>query len=76
MDILISGPSYIFGDNISVINNATRHESELRKKSDSVCFHAICESVAMGETEYCIQNDIRDRNRYFVSKVFDDIYDY
>ena len=50
MGILISGPSYIYGDNILVIHNSSRPESFLRKKSNSVCYHAVSESVAMGES--------------------------
>ena len=50
MDVPISGPSYIYGDNMSIIHNLSRPESVLRKKSNSVCYHAVCESVAMGES--------------------------
>jgi len=48
MGVEISGPSYIFGDNMSVIHNTQRPESTLKKKSNSICYHAIRESVAMG----------------------------
>ena len=37
MGILISGPSNIYGDNMSVVLNKSRPESVLRKKSNSVC---------------------------------------
>jgi len=50
MGIGISGPSYIYGDNMSVIYNTQRLESTLRKKSNSICYHAVRESVAMGES--------------------------
>ena len=46
----ISGPSYIDGDNMLVVHNKSRAESVLRKKSNSVCYHAVCESVTMGES--------------------------
>ncbi|KAL7425539.1 hypothetical protein ACHAXH_000044 [Discostella pseudostelligera] len=49
MGVPISGPSYIFGDNMSVIHNTQRPESVLKKKNNSICYHAIPESVAMGE---------------------------
>ena len=49
MGVPISGPSYIYGDNMSVIHNTQRPESTLKKKSNSICYHAIRESVAMGE---------------------------
>ena len=45
--IPISGPLYIYGENMSVVPNTSRPESELRKKSNSVCYHAIYESAAI-----------------------------
>ena len=50
MGIPITGPSYIYGDNKSVITNATTPESTLTKKNHSICYHAIRESVASGES--------------------------
>ena len=50
MGIPISGPSYVLGDNQSVIFNTSRPESTLKKKSNSICYHAVRESVAMGES--------------------------
>ena len=50
MGITISGPSYIYGDNMSVVHNTSRPESVLREKSNSVCYHMVCELVAMGES--------------------------
>ena len=41
-----SGPSYIYRDNMSVIHNTQRPESTLK---NSICFHTVCEAVAMGE---------------------------
>ena len=50
MGVELSGPSYIYGDNMSVVHNTQRPESTLKKKSNSVCYyHAIQEAVAMGE---------------------------
>ena len=49
MGIAISGPTYGFGDNMSVINNTSKPDSQLRKKSNSICFHAVREAVAMNE---------------------------
>jgi ABC-type thiamine transport system ATPase subunit len=46
----ISGPTYIYGDNMSVIHNTQRPESVLKEKTNSICYHAIRESVAMGES--------------------------
>ena len=50
MGIPLTGPTYMYGDNMSVIHNTQRPESTLKKKSNSICYHAIRESVAMGET--------------------------
>jgi hypothetical protein len=49
MGVPLSGPSYFYGDNMSVIHNTQRPESTLRKKSNSICYHAVREAVAMGE---------------------------
>ena len=49
MGVPISGASFIYGDNMSVIHNTQRPESVLKKKSNSICYHAIREVVAMGE---------------------------
>jgi hypothetical protein len=49
MGVELSGPSYIYGDNMSVIHNTQRPESTLKKKSNAVCYHAVREAVAMGE---------------------------
>ena len=50
MGVPVTDPSYIYGDNMSVIHNTQRPESVLKKKSNSICYHAIRESVAMGES--------------------------
>ena len=41
---------------MSVIHNTQRPESTLKKKSNSICFHAVCEAVAMGE---CLTGHIK-----------------
>ena len=50
MGILISGPLYIYLDNMSVVHNTSRSESVLRKKSNSVCYHTVHDSVEMLES--------------------------
>ena len=50
MGVPISGPTYVYGDNMSVIHNTQKPESTLKKKSNSICYHAIRESVAMEES--------------------------
>ena len=41
--------SYVYGDNMSVVTNVSKPESTLKKKSNSICYHAVREAVAMGE---------------------------
>ncbi len=50
MGIPLSEPSYVYGNNKSAITNSTTPELTLKKKSNSICYHAIRESVAMGES--------------------------
>ena len=50
MHIPICSPLYIYGDKMSVVHNRSQPESFIRKKSNSVCYHAVCESVAIGES--------------------------
>ena len=56
---LAGQPTYIYGDNMSVIHNTQRPESTLKKKSNSICYHCVRESVAMGEslTRHCRSED-------------------
>jgi hypothetical protein len=50
MGIPLSEPTYVYGDNKSRVTNSSRPESALKKKGNSICYHAILELVAMGET--------------------------
>jgi hypothetical protein len=50
MGIPLTGPSYIFTDNKSQVTNTTIPESTLKKKCNSICYHAVQESVAMDES--------------------------
>jgi hypothetical protein len=50
MGIPLSGPMYIYDDNKSQVTNSSTPESILKKKCNSICYHAIREPVAMGET--------------------------
>ena len=50
MGVPILGPLLIYGDNMSVIHNSQRPESTLKKKSNSICYHAIRGSVTMKES--------------------------
>ena len=48
MGVTIDGLTYIFGDNMSVVFNISRPEYQLKKKSNSICYHAVLGVVAMG----------------------------
>ena len=48
--ITISGPTYIYGDNMSVVNDTSKPESTLKKKCNAIAYHAIYKSVAMRES--------------------------
>jgi hypothetical protein len=50
MGVPLSGPTYVYCVNKSQVTNSSRPESTLKRKCNSICYHAICESVAMGET--------------------------
>jgi hypothetical protein len=50
MGVALSGPTFVYGDNMSVVHNTQRLESVLKKKSNSICYHAVRESAAMGES--------------------------
>jgi hypothetical protein len=50
MGVALIGPTFVYGDNIYVVHNTQRPESVLKKKSNSICYHAVCESAAMGES--------------------------
>ena len=48
MGIPITGPTNIFCDNQSVVNNSTKPESVLKKKHLSICYHKVRECCAKG----------------------------
>jgi len=50
MGVPVEGCSYIYADNKSQVTNSTEPASVLRKKCNSICYHAVRESVAMGES--------------------------
>ena len=62
MGVSRTGPTYIYGDNMSVIYNTSRPESTLKKKSNSICYHAVREAVASGE---CLTTNCKTGDNYF-----------
>jgi len=87
MGVPLTGASYVYGDNMSVIHNTQRPESTLRKKNPSICYHAVCEAVAMGEiltTHIKTDNNLSgfmtkvtfgQKHRHLVGSVLYDLYD-
>ena len=59
MGVPLTGPTDIYGDNMSVIYNASQPESTLKNKSNAICYHAVREAVASGEclTTHCKTGD-------------------
>ena len=59
MGVPLTGPTYVYGDNMSVIYNTSRPESTLKKESNSICYYDVRESVASGEclTMHCKTGD-------------------
>ena len=51
MGIPVDMPTYIFGDNQSVLANTSHPHSTLKKKSSSIAFHFVREGVA--KKEWC-----------------------
>ena len=49
MGISVDGCSYIFGDNQSVLVNSSAPEFVLKKKSQSIAYHYVCEGAARDE---------------------------
>ena len=45
----LSGPTYKYRDSMSVIHHTQRSDLVLRKKSNSMCYHAIRKYMAMEE---------------------------
>jgi hypothetical protein len=50
MGVAIDGPTYVYGDNMSVVHTTQRPESVLKKKINVICYHAVREFAAMGES--------------------------
>ena len=50
MGVSLTGPTYDYGDNMHVIHKTWQPESQLKKKSYYVYYHAIRESVTMADT--------------------------
>ena len=61
MVVPISGPSYIYGGGMSVIKNFSASECTLKKKNNSIFYHAVRESIVMGES---LTGNVGTNNHY------------
>ena len=50
LGIPVSGPSYIYGDNMPIIHNSSKPESTLKKKCNANTYYAVHIFVAMRES--------------------------
>ena len=49
MGITVDEPAFVFGDNQSVLANTTSPGSTLKKKTDAIAYHFVCEGCARDE---------------------------
>ena len=61
MGVPLTGPTYTYGDNMSVIYNTSRPESTQKKKINSICYHAVREAVESGE---CLTTHYKTKYNY------------
>jgi hypothetical protein len=87
MGIPLTRPSYIFADNKSQVTNGNIPESTLKKKCNFICYHAVQESVTIGElliTHVNSEDNLSDlmtkvtrsaKHRRLVGNILYDVYD-
>ena len=86
--IPVNGPSYIYGDNMSVLYNSSLPDSTLKKKSQSIAYHFVREGAARDEwrTSYVNTHENEadlltkvlpscEKRRVFVRQVLHHIFD-
>ena len=61
MGVPLTGPNYVYGGIMSVIYNTSRPESKLKKKSNSICYHAVRKAVARGG---CLTTNCKTGDNY------------
>ena len=81
MGIVVDGPSFVYGDNKSVLINASVPESALRKKSNSIAYNYVREGSASDEWRVAYVNthhNVADlltkplggeKRRYFIQRL-------
>ena len=48
LGVPVNEPSYMFGDNMSVVTNTTLPSSSLKKKHNAITYHRVREAIAAG----------------------------
>jgi hypothetical protein len=48
LGVTVKKPSYLFGDNLGVVQNVTIKDSLLKKKHVTISYHNVCEAAASG----------------------------
>ena len=61
MGVPLTGSTYVYGDNMSVIYNTSQSELTVNKKINSICYYAVREAVASGE---CLTTHCKTRENY------------
>ena len=86
MGIPVESPAYVFGDNKSVLANASVPDSVLQKKANSIAYHFVREGSAMDEWRITYINtheNIADlltkplggeKRKYFICKILHHLY--
>ena len=61
MGVPLTGPTYAYGDNMSVTYNTSQPESTMKKKSNSFYYYAMREAVASGK---CLTTNCKTGDNY------------
>jgi hypothetical protein len=62
MGVPLTGPLYLYGDNKSQVMNSTRPKSTLKKKCNSISYHAVQEQESVAMQESLITHIPTDKN--------------
>ena len=86
MGIPVEGPTFIYGDNKSVLSNATVPDSVLQKKANSIAYHFVREGTSCDEWRIAYINtheNIADlltkplggeKRKYFIRQILHHLY--
>ena len=68
MGVPLTGSTHVYGDYMSIIYNTLRPESTLKKKSNSICYHAVREAITSDKLliTHC---KTRDNHSHMITKI-------